>query len=184
MEAADIIVVNKSDGDLLPLARHTQADYRSSIRYMRPKHRSWPVRRVMMASAMTGEGLNDVLQAVNEYYDTVTAPIDSSGKTPLEIKRSQQSLYWFQQHFGRQLSHAIHSQFASSGRAFDNTIQTEDLDTLRSVRNMMHESHLQFPQSIHRYRESLERLVAHGHLVPRVAAHCLLSTVFECMRSS
>lgn len=41
MEIADLVVVNKSDGDLLPLARHTRADYSHALQLTRPKWDFW-----------------------------------------------------------------------------------------------------------------------------------------------
>ena len=65
MELADMIVVNKSDGDLQAQARATLSDYSSALRLMRPSSPSWtPV--VIPASALTGVG-------VREVWSTLTA---------------------------------------------------------------------------------------------------------------
>ena len=41
MEVADLVVVNKSDGDLVPAARHVQMEYVSALKFTRPKSKNW-----------------------------------------------------------------------------------------------------------------------------------------------
>lgn len=41
VEEADVIVVNKADGSLLPSARKTRADLLSALKLMRPRSRHW-----------------------------------------------------------------------------------------------------------------------------------------------
>src|SRR5690606_29753803 len=38
MELADLVIINKADGDLLPKARLAAADYRMALQLMRPRH--------------------------------------------------------------------------------------------------------------------------------------------------
>ena len=41
MEAADIIVVNKADGEQLPMAQKTKADYAGAMHFIRQKNKDW-----------------------------------------------------------------------------------------------------------------------------------------------
>jgi LAO/AO transport system kinase len=41
VEVADVVVVNKSDGDLVPAARRIQTEYLSALKFVRPKSRNW-----------------------------------------------------------------------------------------------------------------------------------------------
>ena len=41
VEVADLVVVNKSDGDLVPAARRIQMEYISALKFMRQKTKSW-----------------------------------------------------------------------------------------------------------------------------------------------
>ncbi|MGE3619113.1 MAG: methylmalonyl Co-A mutase-associated GTPase MeaB [Acidimicrobiia bacterium] len=56
MELADLIVVNKADGDLAPAARRSSADLLRAVHLLRPKRPGWTV-EVRLASALTGEGV-------------------------------------------------------------------------------------------------------------------------------
>jgi LAO/AO transport system kinase len=48
MEAADLLVVNKADGDLLSSAKHTKADYSGAMQFIRQKHINWTTPVLMM----------------------------------------------------------------------------------------------------------------------------------------
>lgn len=41
VEVADIVVVNKSDGDLVPAARRIQTEYTSALKFIRPRSKTW-----------------------------------------------------------------------------------------------------------------------------------------------
>jgi len=41
VEVADVVVVNKCDGDLVPAARRIQTEYTSALKFVRPKTRHW-----------------------------------------------------------------------------------------------------------------------------------------------
>jgi LAO/AO transport system kinase len=65
MELADVIVVNKADGDLLPAARRAIADYRQALHLLRPKYAGWEV-PVLPTSALQGAGVDEVWSAVEK----------------------------------------------------------------------------------------------------------------------
>jgi len=49
VEVADLVIVNKSDGDLLPAARRIQMEYVSAFKFMRQRSSSWkPKVRVLI----------------------------------------------------------------------------------------------------------------------------------------
>jgi LAO/AO transport system kinase len=70
VELADLVVVNKADGDLEAAARHTAADYRNALHLMRPRGGWEP--RVLLCSALTGVGVPEVWEAV-EAHQAFTA---------------------------------------------------------------------------------------------------------------
>jgi LAO/AO transport system kinase len=65
MELADVVVVNKADGGLLPAARRAIADYRQAIHLLRPKHTGWEV-PVLATSALEGAGVDEVWSTVEK----------------------------------------------------------------------------------------------------------------------
>lgn len=87
MELADLVIVNKADGELLPKARLAAADYRMALHLMRPRHADWRP-EVLLASALLNEGIAEVWQAIGRYRDTL-------GKTgALAAQRRHQAEHW------------------------------------------------------------------------------------------
>jgi LAO/AO transport system kinase len=87
MELADVIVVNKADGDLLNPAQRAAADLRNAVHLLRPKRPGWEV-EVLLASALEGTG-------VAEAWARVRAGVDhlrSSGT--LDQLRGEQAVAW------------------------------------------------------------------------------------------
>jgi LAO/AO transport system kinase len=61
MEIADLVVINKADGELKPVAEITRADYASALRLMRKRKRDpegFPA--AVTASALKGEGIAEI----------------------------------------------------------------------------------------------------------------------------
>ncbi|MEM7059558.1 MAG: methylmalonyl Co-A mutase-associated GTPase MeaB [Pseudomonadota bacterium] len=70
MEIADLIVVNKADGALKPVAEATRADYAGALNLMRRRDsdpKGYP--KAVCASALEGGGLDDVWSAITELHD-------------------------------------------------------------------------------------------------------------------
>ena len=87
MELADLVVVNKADGSLLPAARHAAAEHRHALHLHRPRSASWSP-EVLLCSAATGEGIDEVLVAIDRHHQVLAA----SGE--LERLRAEQAGGW------------------------------------------------------------------------------------------
>lgn len=96
MEAADLIIVNKADGSLLPSAKHTKADYAGAMQFVRRKHVHWES-KVLMISAQTGHNFEAVEQKIQEFHKMM---IENGG---LYAKRTIQSKQWMRSHFQRSI---------------------------------------------------------------------------------
>jgi len=72
MELADLVIVNKADGDLAPAAGRTRADYASAVHLLRPKWHAWAT-EVLAISAITGTGVDDVWTAIQRFCAAVSA---------------------------------------------------------------------------------------------------------------
>lgn len=68
MELADLVVINKADGDLADLADRTAGDYRLALHLVRPKRPNHET-EVMTCSSITGAGLDEVWQATATLHD-------------------------------------------------------------------------------------------------------------------
>jgi LAO/AO transport system kinase len=68
VELADLIVVNKADGDLANAANRAVADYRAALHLLRPASKHWSP-PVLPASAVTNKGLPEVWRTIGSYAE-------------------------------------------------------------------------------------------------------------------
>lgn len=87
VELADMVVVNKADGDRIPLARQAASDYRRALKLLPPSTQGWDT-PVLMSSARERTGLAAVWDAIENHH----AFLASSGE--LEARRERQLLRW------------------------------------------------------------------------------------------
>ena len=90
MEMADLILVNKADGDLKPAAMRTMADYAGALRLLRRRPQDpdgYP--RAMCVSAVTEAGMADAWAAMQELAQW------RRDMGHWETRRSAQARHWF-----------------------------------------------------------------------------------------
>lgn len=87
MELADLILVNKADGDMKAAANHSAADYIRALRLLHPRTRNWQV-PVKTCSALKGAGIADAWEQVCKYREILT----TSGE--LVERRASQAKAW------------------------------------------------------------------------------------------
>jgi LAO/AO transport system kinase len=87
VELADLIVVNKADGDLLDAARHTAADYAHALHLVRSDDEG-AIDRVRTCSALLGEGIDELWEAIS----ALVAAARESGE--LDVRRAEQARAW------------------------------------------------------------------------------------------
>ncbi|WP_119167558.1 methylmalonyl Co-A mutase-associated GTPase MeaB [Algihabitans albus] len=86
VEIADLLVVNKADGEMAEAAARAAAEYQSALRMLRPLSDAWQV-PVLRCSALTGTGVAEVWQAVERYRDAL-------GEPGLARRRADQARAW------------------------------------------------------------------------------------------
>ena len=87
VELADLVVVNKSDGDLVAAANDAAAEYRHALTLLRPPVEGWRV-PVLQVSAAEKRGIDEVWQAVGDYREAMT------GSGAWADRRSRQARSW------------------------------------------------------------------------------------------
>jgi LAO/AO transport system kinase len=87
MELADLVVVTKADGDLLPAANRAAAEYATALHLMRLKFENWAP-HVRLVSSTLGEGIDVVWNDIETFRDRLT----STGAW--ERQRRAQSVAW------------------------------------------------------------------------------------------
>jgi LAO/AO transport system kinase len=87
IELADMIAVNKADGDNIARAKAAAAEYRAALHILSPRSRNWAP-PVVTYSALTGDGIADLWASVLRHRDKLTA----SGE--LAARRGEQQVKW------------------------------------------------------------------------------------------
>ncbi len=87
LELADIVAVNKADGDNLERAELARRQYANGLHFMRPKVASW-LPQVTTCSARTGAGLEELWTLVLAHRKALEAAGD------FETRRKQQLVRW------------------------------------------------------------------------------------------
>jgi LAO/AO transport system kinase len=87
VELADMIAVNKADGDNIGRATMAAADYRSALHILAPRSPTWSP-PVMTYSAVTGNGIADLWGHVIDHQEKMSA----SGE--LAARRREQQVKW------------------------------------------------------------------------------------------
>lgn len=110
MELADLVVVNRADGVLLPAAQHAAAEHRHALHLHRPRSPAWSP-EVLLCSAATGEGIDEVWASIERHR----AALATTGE--LERRRSEQATRSLWADVGDRLVDAIRA--SDEGHAAD-----------------------------------------------------------------
>jgi len=94
MELADVLVINKADGESVNLATRTKTHYQSALHLL--SNSSFWSPQVLSCSALENQGIADVWRLVEDYRQQAQA------NNHLQQKRSQQNQQWM-----RKLMHDI-----------------------------------------------------------------------------
>jgi len=87
VEIADMIAINKADGDNLKRAKAAAAEYRAALHILTPRSPSWSP-PVVTYSALTGDGIAELWTTVLEHR----ARMSQSGE--LDARRREQQVKW------------------------------------------------------------------------------------------
>lgn len=87
VELADLVIVNKSDGDLVASAKRVRADYSAALRMLHPASANWQP-AVVTCSALNNEGIAEIWEIASD-FQTIMKKSDE-----MEKKRAQQAVSW------------------------------------------------------------------------------------------
>jgi LAO/AO transport system kinase len=87
MELADLILVNKADGDQVALAARTMGDYRSAVQFLASRFDDWQT-PVMSCSSINDEGIVEVWGQVDAFKEILS----KTGQ--LQQRRAEQAKAW------------------------------------------------------------------------------------------
>lgn len=88
LELADLVLVNKADGEMKRLAESARREYDNALHYLQPPTRGWST-RAATCSAITGDGITEILKLFDEFRSAVHA------NGTFDERRSLQLSEWF-----------------------------------------------------------------------------------------
>jgi LAO/AO transport system kinase len=89
VELAELLLVNKADGELKPKALTAVGDYRAALRLLRPISAQWQP-EVLAVSAVTGEGLDQAWAAIERHQ----AAMEAAGEKARRRAGQAQAALW------------------------------------------------------------------------------------------
>jgi len=103
MEMADLMVINKADGDNIKHARLARTEFNRALHLFPPKPSGW-MPKVATCSAIAHEGISEVWQEITEYLNLV------KGNGFFNLRRSEQNTYWLTETINEQLKSHFYNQ--------------------------------------------------------------------------
>lgn len=88
LEIADIIAVNKAEGDNRERAGAAAAEYGAALKILSPHPDGWSV-PVLLVSGLANEGLDELWQTIEQFRS------DHEGSGAFSAKRAEQAVRWF-----------------------------------------------------------------------------------------
>ncbi len=96
IEMADLIVINKAEGDNMQAAKLAQKAFESALHFYPPKENGWTP-KVLLASALHHQGTKEIANIIAQYIQLT----QKSGY--FELKRLQQHRYWLEERINQTL---------------------------------------------------------------------------------
>ncbi|QDU67583.1 methylmalonyl Co-A mutase-associated GTPase MeaB [Engelhardtia mirabilis] len=112
VEHADLIVVNKADGENRARAEAARAEYDAALHYLRPRRECWRP-RTLLASALERTGLEEVWETITEHR----AALEGAGV--FEANRIHQRKRWMWSHLEEALVDAFRTHPAVRAKLDD-----------------------------------------------------------------
>ncbi len=96
IEMADLIVINKAEGDNMNAAKLAQKAFQSALHFYPPKENNWNP-KVMLASALNHKGTKEIASEIDEFIEL------TKSNHYFDKKRLEQDKYWLYESIKRQL---------------------------------------------------------------------------------
>lgn len=100
---ADLIVINKADGDNIKRAKLAKTEFNRALHLFPAKQSGWQP-KVTTCSSITHEGIAETWQTISEYFDL------AKGNGFFDFRRSEQNSYWLTETINEQLKTNFYSR--------------------------------------------------------------------------
>jgi len=131
IELADLIVVNKADGDMLATAKRSAADYQHALRLLRSPTAGWTP-EVATCSAIAGNGVAEVWDIVDRFRQAV-------GEKGIARRRAEQARAWMWNEVGETLLSELrrHPEIKRQMGVLEREVETGHITPAAAARRML-----------------------------------------------
>ncbi len=132
VELADIILVNKADGDMATEATHAANEYRTALRLLRPATANWTV-SVSTCSAIEGSGIADVWETIDRFFHML------GDDNAIASRRAKQAIDWMWTEVDAMLGAALRCDdgIAAKIPALEAQVRAGDLPATVAARSLV-----------------------------------------------
>jgi LAO/AO transport system kinase len=132
LELADLIVINKADGDQQTLAQRAVREYRNALHLLKPTRASWQA-KVLQCSALEQTGLVELWETMQDFQEM----LKTSGEW--EEHRSHQAVRWMWSLIDEELRQSFrkHSQIQADIPRVEKAIRQGKQLPTRAARSLL-----------------------------------------------
>jgi len=134
MEMADLIVINKADGDNQEASKRAKREYKNAL-HLFPAHEYGWIPDVSLCSSIESKGIEKVWKIITSYFELL------NDKNIFDQSRSDQLSAWFHSSINQQLKELIsdHPKYEKLINELLNKIQTEELSPSSAAHTLVHQ---------------------------------------------
>lgn len=103
IEMADLIVINKAEGDNIAAAKLAQKAFQSALHFYPPKENRWKP-EVLLASALHNKGIKEILDKIDAFLEL------TKDNNYFEDHRKEQEKFWLKESINRTILDRFYSQ--------------------------------------------------------------------------
>lgn len=130
MEMADILLINKADGDNLIPAKKAQAQYKTALHLFPPTDSGW-IPQVGICSALQKTGIEESWKSLSDYQQW------TSERGYFTQKRQDQNRYWFHQMIESRLQDDFYSQHQTQIKALEQQVMEAKLSPSQALQRLL-----------------------------------------------
>lgn len=130
MEIADLVIVNKADGDFINEAKIAASNCKNALHLMRPKSPDWSV-EVLECSALNSTGLEEVWQNIQSFKDKMVK------NGTFETRRAEQNIAAIWSEVSELLTDQIKERKSDNIEKLEKAVRNKEITPLAAARKLL-----------------------------------------------
>ncbi|MEZ4937699.1 MAG: methylmalonyl Co-A mutase-associated GTPase MeaB [Crocinitomicaceae bacterium] len=127
MEMADLILINKADGDNVKRANLARQEYENAVHYLPPKRKFW-FPKVETSSSVSNDKMDKIISIIDDFKSKCQT------NNEFQSNRLKQDIFWFEKSVEKGLIHLMESnkELLKQKELLLDQIQKGELDSFRA----------------------------------------------------